>query len=75
MQQVDAAKDEKVKAELLKEIESNIIPAMEKRAQNQFDYYLQATRGFLLLRRGENSRRQARDAFVTAAKLALCDLG
>ena len=68
MQQVDAAKDEKVKAELLKEIESNIIPAMEKRAQNQFDYYLQATRGFLLLRRGENSRRQARDAFVTAAK-------
>ena len=68
MQQVDAAKDEKTKTALLKEIEGDIIPSMEKRSENQFDYYLQATRGFLLLRRGENSRREARDAFVTAAK-------
>ena len=61
MQQVDAAKDEKAKSALIKELENQIVPAMEKGAQNQFDYYLQATKGFLLLRKGEEKRRQARE--------------
>ena len=68
MQQVDAEKDEKKKSALLKEIEEQIVPSMEKSAQNQFDYYLQATKGFVLLRKGEEKRRQARDAFVMAVK-------
>ena len=68
MQQVDAAKDEKAKSALIKELENQIVPAMEKGAQNQFDYYLQATKGFLLLRKGEEKRRQARDAFAMAVK-------
>ena len=68
MQQVDAAKTEQEKAALVKELEQQIVPSMEKRAQNQFDYHVQATKGFVLLRKGESSRREARDAFVTAAK-------
>ena len=68
MQQIDASKDEKEKAALLKELEGDIIPAMEKRAENQFDYYLQTTKGFLLLRKGAEQRKAARDSFAAAAK-------
>ena len=69
MQQVDTATDEKAKAALLKELEDQIVPFMEKNAEDQFDYYLQTTKGFLLLRKGEESRRQARDAFASASKV------
>lgn len=68
MQQIDATKDGKEKEKLLKELENEIMPSMEKRASDQFDYYLQATKGFVLLRQGEEKRREARDAFVAAAK-------
>ena len=69
MQQIDASKDGKEKAAFAKELEDVILPSMEKRAPNQFDYYLQATKGFVLLRkRSEESRRAARDAFVAASK-------
>ena len=33
------------------------------------DYYLQATRGFVLLKKGEAKRREARDAFLAASKV------
>ena len=68
MQQIDASKDGKEKAALLKELEGDILPAMEKRAVSQFDYYLQATKGFLLLRKGAEQRKAARDSFAAAAK-------
>ena len=68
MQQIDAAKDGKEKSALMKELEHEIVPSMEKRATDAFDYYLQATKGFILLRRGEENRKAARDAFVSAAK-------
>ena len=68
MQQIDAAHGEKEKSALTKELEDEILPAMEKRAKDQFDYYLQTTKGFLMLRKGDEQRRAARDAFVNAAK-------
>lgn len=68
MQQIDAARSEKEKAALTKELEDAILPAMEKRAKDQFDYYLQTTKGFLMLRKGAEQRKAARDAFVNAAK-------
>ena len=68
MQQIDAEKSAKARAELLKELENEIVPAMEKAKTSQFDYYLQTTKGFLQLRQGKESRQKARDAFEAAAK-------
>ncbi|MBO7721163.1 MAG: tetratricopeptide repeat protein [Kiritimatiellae bacterium] len=68
MQQIDAAKDEAARIALLKELENEIMPSMENRAVNQFDYYLQATKGFVFLRQAEENRRKARDAFVLATQ-------
>jgi uncharacterized protein HemY len=42
---------------------------MEKQAAGAFDYYLQTTRAFMLMREGEDKRREARDAFVAASKV------
>ena len=68
MQQIDSTKGEKAKAALTKELEEVILPAMEKQARDQFDYYLQSTKGFVLLRKGEESRRKAREAFIAASR-------
>ena len=68
MQQIDAVKDASEKAKLMKELENEIIPSMEKHSSGQFDYYLQATKGFVLLRKGGKEREAARDAFAAAAK-------
>ena len=69
MRQIDTITDEKVKKALLDELETKIVPTMEKNAEGQFNYYLQTTKGFLLLRKGEEGRKQARDAFALAAKI------
>ncbi len=70
MQMCDATKDEKERKELTRDLETRVLPAMEKQARGPFDYYVQATRAFLHLRKGkdEKNRRAARDAFVLAAK-------
>lgn len=68
MQQIDATADGMVKAKLLKEIEESILPAMEKNATNPYDYYVQSTKAFLLMRQGKAKRREARDAFEAAAR-------
>ena len=68
MQQIDAAKGAEEKNRLTKELEEQIVPSMEKHASSQFDYALQTTKGFLLLRKGEAGRREARDAFVAASR-------
>lgn len=68
MQQIDASKDEKEKAALAKELEDQILPTMEKQARTPNDYYVQTTRAFLLMRKGAEHRREARNAFVAAAQ-------
>ena len=68
MQQIDSAQEERAKKALLKELKDVILPTMEKQSRDAFDYYLQATKGFVLLREGEESRAKARDAFLAAAK-------
>ena len=68
MQQFDASDNEKTKAKLVKEIEDVILPEMEKNATNPYDYYLQSTKAFLMMRKGKEFRREARDAFEAAAR-------
>ena len=68
MQQCDATKDEKERKALEKELSNSILPAMEREANNPYDYYVQTTKAFLMLRQGEGKRREARDAFVAASK-------
>ena len=69
IQQIDAEKDEKKRAAMQKELENVILPTMEKQSGGVHDYYLQATRGFVLLKKGEERRREARDAFLAASKV------
>ena len=68
MQQSDAAKEPSEKAAFDKELENVILPAMEAQTRDPEDYYIQTTRAFLLMRKGVESRRAARDAFAVAAK-------
>jgi len=68
MQQSDAAKDAKAKKAFDQELEEKILPTMKKQARDPYDYYVQTTRAFILMRKGVEKRREARDAFVVAAK-------
>lgn len=68
MQQSDAEKDAKLKLAFDRELEDTILPQMEKNTTNVNDYYVQTTRAFLLMRKGAEKRREARDAFVVAGK-------
>lgn len=68
MQEIDASKDEAEKKRLSKQLEDEILKTMEKQARSPSDYYVQTTRAFVLMRQGAEKRREARDAFVTAAK-------
>lgn len=68
MQQIDAAKDPKAKAALEKRLNDVILPTMEKQATDPYDYHVQTTKGFALLKKGEAGRKEARDAFAAAAK-------
>ncbi len=67
LQQYDQAKDEKTKAKALEELESVIIPRMEKLADSPRDYFVQISRAFVFMRKGEKFLKSARDAFVLAA--------
>lgn len=68
MQQYDATKDPAEKEKLLKEIQETILPEMERQTSNPYDYYVQTTKAFLLMRQGAAKRREARDAFERAAR-------
>lgn len=68
MQQYDGAKDPAEKERLIKEIQESILPEMERQSKNPYDYYLQTTKAFLLMRQGESKRREARTAFEMAAR-------
>jgi len=74
MQQCDATKDAQTKKKLERELEDKILPTMEKQTRDPYDYYVQTTRAFILMRKGAEKRREARDAFVVAAK-ARPDIG
>ncbi len=67
MQMCDASKDPKERKELERDLEGRILPKMEKEAITPYDYYVQTTRAFLYLRKGEAKRRDARDALIVAA--------
>ena len=68
MQQCDAEKDVAKKQAIEKELESVILPAVEAGTNDVNDYYVNSVKGFLLLRKGPDRRREARDAFAVAAK-------
>ncbi|MBQ6457534.1 MAG: tetratricopeptide repeat protein [Kiritimatiellae bacterium] len=68
IQQIDNAKDARVRAALMKELENEILATMEKQSRDPSDYYVQTTRAFLLLRKGQEYRKSARDAFVAASR-------
>ena len=67
LQQHDQAKDAKAKGKALEELESVILPRMEKLADSPRDYFVQITRALVLLRKGDKFLKPARDAFVLAA--------
>jgi len=68
LQQADSAPDAEGRARFLKEAEESVLPEMEKHATDKNDYYVQSSRAFLLMRKGEDSRKAARDALAKAAK-------
>ncbi len=68
IQQLDSAAGERERTALQKELELEIIPAMERASGEAHNYYVQATKGFMLLKKGEKSRKDARDAFLRATK-------
>lgn len=69
MQQSDAEKDAQAKIAFDKELEDVILPQMEKNTTNANDYYVQTTKAFLLMRKGAEARRAARDALAKAARM------
>lgn len=68
MQQYDASKDSAEKEALIKEIQTVVLPEMERQATNPYDYYVQTTKAFLLMRQGDAKRVEARAAFELAAR-------
>ncbi len=68
IQQIDNAKDEAEKAKLMKYLEEVILATMENQSRSATDYYLQTTRAFVLLRKKDDRRREARDALIAAAQ-------
>ena len=68
MQIADASKDPAEKKAIELELETNVLPTMEKATTNPYDYYVQSTRAFLLLRKGAETRKAARDAFEQAMR-------
>lgn len=68
MQQSDDEKNPDLRRQIDRRLEEEILPQMEKRAADANDYYVQNTRAFILLRKGAENRKAARDAFLAASK-------
>ncbi len=66
IQMIDAQKDADKRTALEKELEG-VVAEMGRQSRDASDYYLQSARGFLLLRKGADQRRAAREAFAAAA--------
>lgn len=69
LQQADAAKDPKEKGKIIDDLESVIIPRMEKIAGGPHNYFVQVSRALVLLQRGNERRKDARDALLAAFNL------
>ena len=69
LQQADAAKDPKEKGKIIDDLESVIIPRMEKIAGGPRNYFVQVSRALVLLQRGNERRKDARDALLAAFNL------
>ena len=67
LQQFDQAKDEPARKKILEELETVIIPKMEAIAASPRDYFVQMTRALVLMRKGKDARKAARDALVVAS--------
>lgn len=68
MQQCDAEQDAEKRKALELELENVVLPAMELGSGNANDYQLNSVRAFVLLRKGPEKRKEARDAFAVAVK-------
>ena len=67
LQQLDAAKDGPARKKILEELEGVILPKMESVAESPRDYFVQMTRALVLMRKGKDHQKAARDALVAAA--------
>ena len=67
MQQIDASSDAAEKAAMTTDLEANILRTMETQA-GPTDYYVQTVRAFILLRKGDEQRKAARDALAAASR-------
>lgn len=69
IQQYDSAGANVAERErILKELQTNILPQMEKNTTNPYDYYVQTTKAFVYMRQGAERRREARDALAVAMR-------
>ena len=68
IQQIDAEKDQAKVKVYERELKDEILRTMEKQARSPSDYYLQTTRAFVLMRQGNDKRREARDALIAASR-------
>lgn len=67
LQQFDQAKDEPSRKKILEELDTVILPKMEAVASSPRDYFVQMTRALVLLRKGKDARKAARDALIVAS--------
>ena len=67
LQSFDAAKDEKARKKILEELDDVILPKMEAIAETPRDYHVQVTRALVLMRKGKDFQKAARDALAVAA--------
>lgn len=63
----DKATDAKEKKHLIDELEGVILPKMQAIADSPRDYYVQMTRALVLLRKGKDYQKEARDALLVAS--------
>lgn len=69
IQQYDALRnDPKQREQIIKDLQANILPQMEKNTTNPYDYYVQTTKAFVFMRQGAERRREARDALAVAMR-------
>ena len=67
LQQMDQAKESKLRTKILEELENLILPKMEAVSDDPRDYFVQMTRALVYMRKGPTFRKQARDALVIAS--------
>ena len=67
LQQFDQSKDEKARRKILEELDTVILPRMESIASTPRDYFVQMTRALVMMRKGKDFRKAARDALVVAS--------